>query len=84
MKQYFGINKDKWKHFFVSAALMIILYPIVKDLRQACWIVFLIGLFKELYDETQVPNGADFWDIVANVVGITSASMVISIMEIFK
>jgi uncharacterized membrane protein YjjP (DUF1212 family) len=62
-------QQDKICHFFASGWIFLVLNYFFEDMAIPFFITLLIGLVKEVYD-WKYRNGADFYDIVANVLGI--------------
>ena len=60
---------DKLKHLIVSCAEVIVLSLFV-NLMLAVLITIGLGIIKEIYDSYQPNNKFDWWDMVANLVGI--------------
>jgi hypothetical protein len=79
MKHYFGIAEDKWKHFGVSAAIVFVFYALIQSIAIASAISLIIGILKELYDDTKPRGSADVYDILADAAGIVCADVLIII-----
>ena len=62
-------QQDKILHFFASGWIFLILNHFLDSIFICFLITFLIGIVKEIYD-WKFRNGADFYDLVANLLGI--------------
>lgn len=72
-------QQDKICHFFVSGWFFIVLTQFFEDMFIPFFITLLIGVFKEIYD-WKYRGGADFYDIVANVLGIFFSMFIIFVL----
>jgi hypothetical protein len=70
-------KQDKLLHFFASGWIFLMLINFTNCIFFSFLTTLLIGGIKEIYD-WKYRNGADFYDIVANILGIF-ASMIIFI-----
>lgn len=61
--------QDKLLHFFASGWIFLMLNHFIYSITICFLITFLIGIVKEVYD-WKFRNGADFYDVVANLLGI--------------
>ena len=67
-------QKDKQKHIFGSALLVVLLYFVLKSLFLAGVGALVVGVGKEVYDHFHPKkHTADIKDILADIVGILIA-----------
>ncbi len=69
------LPKDKWLHLAISAALTILLSFLLSWIA-ACFIVFGIGLAKELADLHIFRTGFSFDDLKADLAGVFTGAMI--------
>jgi len=72
-------KQDKLLHFFASGWIFLMLNHFIPSILLCFGITFLVGIIKELYD-WKFRNGADFYDVVANVLGIFVSMIVFIIL----
>jgi len=72
------IKVDKQLHFLVSAFIVFAIYAFIPNLLVAGIIALMVGLLKEVYDEYTY-GGWDWYDMLADVIGILVSSAVISL-----
>ena len=86
-------QKDKQLHIFVSILIYTFIVYILNifiknEIQILCYAVLftlLIGIIKELYDESKENNKFDFYDIVADIVGINIGIIItVSVLLIFE
>jgi drug/metabolite transporter superfamily protein YnfA len=78
------IQKDKIIHFTASGVLASVVYLLFMDLWIACGASLAVGIFKEVVWDWLLKRGTpDWFDMVANVAGIASAAVLISVVRIF-
>jgi len=71
---------DKQLHFLASALLTAWIYVLGIDVLYASFIVFLIGVAKEVYYDYKLGRGTpDYLDVVANLVGILSTVFIVGL-----
>ena len=73
----FHIEGDKILHFIVSFFLYLIIALAFRNLYMAVWIVFAIGIGKELYDNYIQKTYFDLEDLAFDVIGIFLAYLLL-------
>ena len=69
--KYLTKYKDKIYHFYVCFSITCILSYI--SIILATSIALLAGLIKEIYDDRQPNNKFDFYDLIADILGVIMA-----------
>ena len=72
MKKY----KDKLFHAIVSCGIMLVFLWLYGSFWPAFILTLSAGIAKEVYDSYQKDNYFDWWDIVADLVGIIIGSWI--------
>jgi len=67
------IQDDKKLHFSFSALILMGIYLAADNLIIAVTLTLAIGFAKEMVDHSKITNKFDWFDMLANVVGIVSA-----------
>lgn len=73
--QYLGkITKDKWEHYAVALTLTC-LFDIFLQTWLAAIVVLAISIGKEVYDKVSGKGTPDWYDLLADVLGIAIGIM---------
>lgn len=71
--------QDKITHFFTSGWIFAMMFSFLESIWITFLITFLIGIIKEVYD-WKYRNGADFYDVIANLLGIFLTMFILFIL----
>lgn len=73
-----SFSTDKYVHFIVCM-ILVQLISLLIPFYYAMIIVFILGLFKEIYDSTQKDDKFDIKDLLADSLGIITEGLILMI-----